>query len=288
VPLARQIAGILGTDHRMRTIGRGEFLEVRDALLAAMDLPTIDGANTYFISMMAHEFGLKVALSGVGGDEFFGGYSGFSQIPRTVRSLAALSRMPAALGTAFRLVSAPLLRRTVSPKYASLLEYGPTYGGAYLLRRGLFMPWELPSLIDADMAREGWAELQSLPMLERMQSRITEGRTRVMALEIAMYMRCQLLRQTDWASMAHSLEVRTPLVDSVLFEALAPALVGPSPIVKRDLAAVAGDRICDLIQDRPKTGFSVPTSWYGGSPEDHGRGGAFRHWARHVYQHSTR
>jgi asparagine synthase (glutamine-hydrolysing) len=108
----------------------------------------------------------------------------------------------------------------------------------------------------------------------------------VMACELSLYMRSQLLRQTDWAGMAHSVEIRTPLVDSELFCALAPALVSSDPPTKADFASVGRWRLPPAVLIRPKTGFEVPiAAWLGQRAR---RGGSdSRDWARHVYAHAT-
>ena len=113
-----------------------------DEAVAALDQPSMDGTNTYFVSWAAREAGLKVALSGLGGDELFGGYPSFRDIPRLVKALRPFQPLKP-LGRTFRIASARFLKNWTSPKYAGLFEYGGSYSGAYLLRRGLFMPWEL-------------------------------------------------------------------------------------------------------------------------------------------------
>ncbi len=179
-----------------------------------MDQPTIDGVNTWFVARAAASQGIKVALSGVGGDELFASYPGFAELPRINRLARPLSRFPA-VGRRLRKLTVPFLSRHTSPKYAGLLEYGGSLGGAYLLRRGLFMPWELPQVMDADMARQGcgrpahagnsWTAPHHAPP--------TRSRLAISALEMSWYMRNQLLRDTDWTGMAHSLEIRVPFVD---------------------------------------------------------------------------
>ena len=163
-PLAEQVARHYGARHETVWVRRHDFENDLDDLLQAMDQPSSDGVNTYFISKIAAQAGLKVALSGLGGDELFGGYSSFHEIPRAVAALGSV-HLPAWLGRGFRVMSGPVLKRFTSPKYAGLLEYGGHYGGAYLLRRGMFMPWELPEILDADLARQGWSELQTLARL---------------------------------------------------------------------------------------------------------------------------
>ena len=148
-----------------------------------MDRPSIDGVNTFFVSMAAKQANLKVGLSGVGGDEIFATYPSFRDIPKIVRLVRPFPILPG-FGREFQMITAPILKRFTSPKYAGVFEYGGTYGGAYLLRRGLFMPWELPKLLDPEMVREGWAELQTLLRLDESLDDIKSPRLRVSALEM--------------------------------------------------------------------------------------------------------
>jgi asparagine synthase (glutamine-hydrolysing) len=217
-PLAEVIARRYGTTHQTRWIERKDFEQHIKALLDAMDQPSIDGVNSYFVAKAAAEAGMKVALSGLGGDELFGGYPSFNDIPRMTKWLGWGQSAPA-LGRALRRATTPILERVTSPKFAGLLEYGGTYSGAYLLRRGLFMPWELDEIMGSERARAGLDALQPLLRLERTLSGLKGERPIVAALELEWYMRCQLLRDADWAGMAHSLEVRVPFVDVELLRA---------------------------------------------------------------------
>jgi len=281
-PAAERLARMLGVRHETRRATAASFADTRDALFAAMDQPTIDGINTYFVARAARDIGLKVALSGLGADEIFGGYASFQQIPRTVSALAPIRHAPF-LGRAFRAVTAPVLRHMTSPKYASLLEYGGSYGGAYLLRRGLFMPWELPDFLDGDMVREGWRDLAPLAALDDTITGLSTPRQKVTALETCWYMRNQLLRDADWAGMAHSVEIRVPFVDSVLIEGMAPSLASVRPPKKQDMATVVPRPLPAEIFARPKTGFVVPVrDWLSGQSDGTEERG-LRGWARQVY-----
>src|SRR4029077_2163784 len=137
-------------------------------------------------------------------------------------------------------------------------EYGGVYPGAYLLRRGMFMPWELPDLLDPELVREGWAELQTLLRLDETLDGIKNPRLKVSALEMNWYMRNQLLRDSDWAGMGHSIEIRVPFVDVDLLRTLAPLLASKHPPSKRDMAQAASSDLPSSILDRRKTGFRVP------------------------------
>ncbi len=257
VPLAEQVAQHYGTHHQTRWVTKEDFHDARQHLLEVMDQPSTDAVNSYFVSKAAADAGLKVALSGLGGDELFGGYPSFRQIPAIVRALGSFQSVPF-IGKGFRTVSAAILKHFTSPKYAGLLEYGGTYGGAYLLRRGMFMPWELPDVLDGEMVRQGWQELQTLSHLHQTTRGIDNAHLKVTALESTWYMRNQLLRDADWASMAHSLEIRVPLVDIELFRATAPLLSSTNVPGKRAMAATPLKPLPVQVMQREKTGFVVP------------------------------
>ena len=204
-PIAESIARYYNTKHQTIMVSLRDFQDNLKNLLTAMDQPSIDGVNTYFVSKIAAESGLKVAISGLGGDELFGGYPSFRQIPQLVKWLRPTNHVPL-LGKLFRGCTQKFLGRLVSPKYAGLLEYGGSFSGAYLLRKSLFMPWELEDFLDGDLVKEGWEELQTLGSLEASIQGVDSDKLKVSALEMSWYMRNQLLRDSDWASMAHSLK----------------------------------------------------------------------------------
>lgn len=286
VPLAEEVARLYNTQHNTLYVEKSDFQNEMSSLLNAMDQPSIDGVNSYFVCKTATQAGLKVAISGLGGDELFGGYSGFKQIPQLVRNVYPFACVPG-LGKTFRLLSAPLLKHFTSPKYAGLLEYGSNYGGAYLLRRGMYMPWELPRLLDPDLVREGWHELQTLLRLGETADAVPGEYLKVSALDMTWYMRNMLLRDVDWASMAHSLEVRVPLVDLSLLRKVIPLIVSGSPIGKKEMGLTPINPLPELIINRRKTGFSVPVrKWLretGGHSGEHG----LRGWAWDVYNAYT-
>jgi asparagine synthase (glutamine-hydrolysing) len=259
-PLAAKCAARYDSKHTVRVIREKEFREDLPRIFEAMDQPSIDGINTWFVSKAARELGLKAVISGLGGDEIFGGYPSFSNLRRWVRWGALPSRIPL-LGDAFRhfAVSSGLVS-ILNPKIAGLLKFSGSFAGAYLLRRGLFMPWELPGLMDNDLAVEGLRRFHPVQYINAAMAPIPRTDFgKVASLEASLYMRNQLLRDTDWASMAHSLEVRVPLADVQLLRAAAPAIIKlPNGAGKRCLATSPKLALPPEIIDRSKSGFGTP------------------------------
>lgn len=229
-PLAGVVAKHCATRHTEVPLDGGAVLSRLDEALAALDQPTMDGINTYFVSWAAREVGLKVALSGLGGDELFAGYRTFSDSPRFARLIRAGWFFP------------PFLRRAVSPLVAALAaQRGSPDGGRkaasawnspealphpYYFARTLFPPGELaqlteprfrPSTINADGVT---LEPTWLGWLQRTadEARKLEPVAGLAWLELRTYMASTLLRDTDSVSMAQSLEVRVPLLDTPLVE----------------------------------------------------------------------
>jgi len=286
VPIAEEIAKIFNTHHHSLITSRRDFENEREQILLAMDQPSIDGVNTWFVARVAAQMKLKSALSGIGGDELFASYPSFRQVPMLVNKLGWLGKANG-LAVAARKLATPFFSRFGSPKWAGLLEYSPDLGSAYLLRRSLFAPWELASVMDPEMARAGWAQLQEESSLQQCTKSIDNDRLAVSALEMNFYMRNQLLRDADWAGMAQSLEIRLPLLDIKLLRSVAPWLARFPDIGKAEIANIAAPRLPKHVLKRPKTGFSIPIKeWV--KPHDrsrHERG--LRGWAKSVYRQQT-
>jgi asparagine synthase (glutamine-hydrolysing) len=261
-PLAAQIAQRYDAQHVVRRVNEREFRDDLPAILDAMDQPSIDGVNTWFVAKAAKEAGLKVALSGIGGDELLAGYPSFLDLPRWRRRFGPIAAVPG-LGPLVRVLIgalAPGFARE-RPKASGLFEYTDSWAGAYLLRRGLFLPHELAAIIDPALVRDGLRRLNPLRRLAKsLEPDPGSDVGRVCALESAHYLRNQLLRDADWAGMAHGVEIRVPLVDVALLKSLASAI----PLLaagegKAALARSPSLPLPDEIAARPKTGFAVPT-----------------------------
>jgi asparagine synthase (glutamine-hydrolysing) len=299
-PLANRVAEQYGARHIVRRVGEREFKDDLPAILEAMDQPSIDGVNTWFVAKAAQEVGLKVALSGLGGDELLAGYPSFVDLPRWRRRFGPLASIPGLGGLARLLLRsiAPAIGRA-RPKALGLLDYAQSWAGVYLLRRGLFLPHELGQVMDLEIAREG---LRRLKPLRRLAATLMPDPgsdvARVCALESSHYMRNQLLRDADWAGMAHSVEIRVPLVDMTLLRALAPAIGGLAPSAGKAALAIAPSiPLPDEIIGRAKTGFGVPTgAWMdavareaqgSASGAAEAKGLASRQWSQMVFASPT-
>lgn len=276
--LAGEIAHLYGAEHHVETIAAAEFQRHLPEILQAMDQPSIDGVNTWFVSRAAARSGLKVALSGLGGDELLAGYSTFNTVPAT-KQLASLSSAAGPLGAAAR----AFLRRFGRGKVRLALDYGGTMAGAYLLRRAMALPEDSEGVIGPDLARLAPDDYDPLAAIRPCAgSERDDDIAQVALLESNLYMRNQLLRDSDWAGMAHSLEIRLPLVDAVLTQQLAPFLPNfKGGRGKALLANAPGKPLPRAVVARRKTGFGIPVAqWTGGSAQSRLAGG----WARQVLE----
>ena len=260
--LARTAANLYGTRHHEIRLRLEDVRDRIPAAIEAMVQPTIDGINTYFVSEAAVAAGLKVAVSGIGGDELFGGYDSFRWIPRILRFHSRMRVFPG-LAPAARRIARGCEGLDVSRSLARasrLLAHGATPFGAYFSTRGLFSPTEIGQLID----REFFDDLTKIDPCRWLESRVDLSRIRegdwVSALELRQYMQSQLLRDTDVASMAHSLEVRTPLVDRDLLTAVArvPAEARFAGRAKRALRNAPAHPLPASLWNRKKKGFTLP------------------------------
>jgi asparagine synthase (glutamine-hydrolysing) len=260
--LARLAAERYGSDHHEVPIRLDEVRERVVDAVRSLDQPSVDGINSYFVSEAAVRTGLKVAVSGIGGDELFGGYHSFERVPRIRRLHARVSRSRAAASLATRgaLALARARGGRALPKLARALALGGDDAGAYVAERGLFAPWEVrellaPELADAVEASDPVRDLRGRVRLEALPED-----ERVYALEFRQYLEAQLLRDTDAMTMRHSLEVRTPLVDRELLRAaaqVAPRLRREGP-AKRALRQAPRLPVPAELWQRRKQGFTLP------------------------------
>ena len=264
--LAEGVAKSLGTEHTtVRLSGEG-VLEELPHFLAAIDQPTVDGFNTYLVSKVARAQGLTVALSGLGGDELFGGYASFRDVARALR----LRRGAALAPGLSRLLAktCALAGGRMGAKLSQLFSRPASPLEMYLLRRELFMPEERRSLFNLPpdcSAANGLRHslLTSLPQGQELSSNEL-----VSLYELSLYMQYMLLRDADVFSMSSGLEIRVPLLDHRLVEtiaALPAAWRFSSSQPKALLVEAAGRRFPSFVLRRRKRGFAFPwAAWLRG------------------------
>jgi asparagine synthase (glutamine-hydrolysing) len=260
-PVAALIAAHYGIRHHVRRVTREEFLADLPRILDAMDQPSIDGINTWYASKAVAELGLKVVVSGVGGDELFLGYGSFQQLPRMVAYWSRIARLPGAMPLGM-LAAAEQARRTGNERWRYAPQWVRTIAGAWWLRRSVSSPDELSELMGAASAAEGLQEFAAETWVEAMTGPLAGDRTLALAqIESMTYLRNQLLRDSDWASMDHSVELRTPLVDAWLLQQVQPFLRCFSAFPGKRLLASALDKpLPREVIDRRKTGFGIPVN----------------------------
>jgi asparagine synthase (glutamine-hydrolysing) len=274
-PGSRLIAEALGTEHVERRLSRDAYDGLWREALAEMDQPSIDGFNVFLMSRFAHEAGLKVVLSGLGGDELFGSYPSFVDVPRWHRRATLLKRIPG-IEALWPILTSILVHS--QPKAAGFLQ-ASTLVRAYLLKRGLFLPREIPELLGRERGMEGLATYSPIADATRAlrsetspaDATVPDPWESVHLMETALYMRNQLLRDADWASMAHSLELRVPLVDVPLTRVARSSHFEPARSEgKKAIAHRAAAELPLAVIERAKSGFMLP---FLGAP-----GNGRRHW----------
>ena len=263
---SREIARHFGTEHCEIPVSQQDTLAVLPDALSAMDQPTIDGINTYLVSAKTRAAGVKVALTGLGADEMFAGYSNFRRVPKMEAFAKRFGRLP-------RLARRPLSASVAlfagkddrSRKLAELATAHDSIVHPYFLARTLFGAAERERLFGkrASTARFEDSERDLEGVLRKSTSRSStlDPVNRVSYLESHWYMRNTLLRDSDFMSMAHGLELRVPFLARALVEACfripgAKKLNGDVP--KSLLLASLGVELPRKIVNRPKRGFTLP------------------------------
>ncbi len=262
---SRAVAERFHTDHHEITVSQQDFFAAIDPAISAMDLPSIDGINTFFISERARAAGVKVALSGLGGDEMFAGYSSFRNVPRLQRLAHTAQRIPQALRALLAYALAAFApSNDQNRKLLALARNGRTVNHPYFLSRTLFAPQQQEELTHAQY-RDVF-ELFEKDLSEILdQARRLDPVNSVSYLEARCYMLNTLLRDSDFMSMAQGLEVRVPLIDHQLARRTL-ALPGPwklsgstpKPLLLRALRA----ELPTEIVHRPKRGFTMPFEYW--------------------------
>ena len=268
--MARQIAAAIGTQHHEVVLAEGSFVQNLEAALDSLDQPTFDGLNAYYMSRAIRAAGFTVALSGTGGDELFGGYTSYRELPTLHRWSRRAAWSPRSLQiAAARLATWPLRRSggTVPPqtrwaKLPEMVRHGDDLLALYQLAYALFLPG-----FQQELLAPGFTEALADGLPVAMRRRIiaeTKDRTPLSAISVMeqrLFLGERLLRDNDVASMASSLEQRVPLVDQVLFETVdrLPDQARYWPLGRKAVLRRIGLRGLDpALFERPKSGFVLP------------------------------
>jgi asparagine synthase (glutamine-hydrolysing) len=263
--IARQTANSLGAHHTEISISDQELTRRIDEAIAAFDEPTADAVNTYFVSWAAKQAGLKVALSGLGSDELFGGYTQF-RTTRQVARLAAVGRsLPVRLRSFFadqpRFMNSRRWSRDGLRKALAAFRDPDAFPHPYFFTRALFTPHAVASCMNGaalDWKSMVWSRWMASAV---QQSRRMDEFTAVSWLELRSYLLDTLLRDTDAVSMAHSLEVRVPFLDSSLVEyvlSLPQSAKQAENRAKPLLIDALGDLLPEPVLAQPKRTFTFP------------------------------
>ena len=259
--LARKIAAHYGSEHVELHLKGDLVAKWLDEFLAAVDQPTNDGFNIWVVSRMAHEAGAKVVLSGLGGDEIFGGYPSFQMVPKLVRTSRRIWPLRGLAGLAARWLG----RWRNDSRFSRLGEFlsgPPTVRRAYTALRGSFTHREACCIgreLGLKMADEFARELDS-------GDEGPSDESGVSAQELTRYLRNQLLRDSDVMSMSHSLELRVPFIDRGFVEAVSKVRSDTRyQSGKQALVDGVGD-LPDFMLNMPKRGFALPfRKWLDGA-----------------------
>lgn len=270
---AARVAAAIGSRHTNVLLREQDFLRQLPDALSSIDQPTFDALNTYFVSRAAREAGMTVALAGTGGDELFGGYPSFVELPKMLRAGAWLPRpLDGAIRGSYDLAGALLWSvlgqappQTRWGKIADVACAAHDLLALYQTSYALFTREAQSRLasarVRAAQERQDFGLPAEVAREWRARAEGSETQHAISVLELSSFIGERLLRDTDAASMAVSLEVRVPLLDSALCEKVAgvdPARRFSPPGKKRLLRDLALARLDPALFDRPKSGFVLP------------------------------
>jgi asparagine synthase (glutamine-hydrolysing) len=258
--LAHEVAQRFGTDHVEILVEADDLRREMDSIITCLDQPSNDGLNTYMVSKAARSASLTVALSGLGGDELFGGYPTFRRLGPLVRAAAWARAIPGGMRVLGRGLEAPGEHRP-SARLGGWLRRGSS-PAVYLGLRGLFSDRQMRHLLTKDVLHEQREELDLVELVGRSAGYPSHqsGWDAAARYELTCYMRHQLLRDTDVMSMAHSLEVRVPFVDRAVVQRVLALDVRtlPGGLPKQVLRDVSPSLPDAIRTRRDKQGFSFP------------------------------
>ncbi len=258
---SRAVARAFASEHQEIMVSQRDVLDAIPYALQAMDQPTIDGLNIFLIARQTRAAGIKVALSGLGGDELFAGYSSFRDVPRMERFDRFWGRFPSILrGPLIRIFASLAADSDQNRKLSALGGGGNMALHPYFLARALFTPEQRNSLL-ASVDEEALARANAPLQGSLRHASGLDPVNRVSYLEARCYMLNTLLRDSDVMSMAHGLELRVPLIDHQLADKLLTlpgAWKQDGNVPKPLLVGALKGMLPNEIVHRKKQGFTLP------------------------------
>jgi asparagine synthase (glutamine-hydrolysing) len=239
----------LKSRHRAYRVGETDFLNCIEDAISAMDQPTTDGVNTYFISKYAKEAGLKVVLSGIGGDELFGGYSSFNKIDAILK-LKLNNKISKNLFKLGEFLWTDKFKKSVFLSFDFPLSI-------YLFFRGFYTPKTISNILDCSQTDV----YRAIEKIDIPNDGPLASKNLLSYLEAGLYMQNQLLRDSDFMSMRHSLELRVPFLDKELMNlvfSIDEGIKFHGKQLKYLLCESFRDILPDEIIFRKKMGFTFP------------------------------
>ncbi|MEO8720909.1 MAG: asparagine synthase (glutamine-hydrolyzing) [Ginsengibacter sp.] len=224
-----------------------QFHENLPDIFSAMDQPSCDGINTWFISKEAKKIGLKAVLSGIGGDELYGGYPSFKRM----EMVRVLERFPQQLFKPGKFTRLKTLRRS---GYLSLK--GAV--GKYLFLRGQFIPYQIARQLNIS-EEQVWQVLDAEPVSENINQ--LDPFNQASWIELNLFMQNQLLRDVDVMSMSHGIEIRVPFLDKEVVDLsmqMSGGIKSAGRLPKQILIDAFKDLMPEPVWNRPKMGFGFP------------------------------
>ena len=261
-PLAKVGSKMSNIDHIIEKVDDNEIAELISQYYKYMDMPTNDGLNNYVVSYFAKKKGSKVLISGIGGDELFSGYPSFKRIPIMRKISKVIPNNKNIQKILYDITYKILSKFNKNTKYAGVLKYSHNTFDSFMLQRCVFTPEEIADLINTKIIDEEMSDLELQQQKEINDKDFENEQLKIMYFEIKYYLCSKLLRDSDWASMANSVELRTPFVDWFFFNELLPLLKSNIKISKKNmLDSFKGQTPLELY-NRKKTGFAIPYRQY--------------------------
>lgn len=248
--LATKLCQELGFTHIRHNVTKDKFISLKNEFFNDMDQPSMDGLNNWIASKVAKEHNIKVALSGVGGDELFSGYDTFSRVPKTVNLLKTINKIPHSY--LIKKIITEIIAKKTNNRVLDFNIYGVSNYEIYLIRRSI------SSIAEAISFAEKIVDMKNFHIQEFIDEIIGNYSydSSIGLLESVLYMKNQLLKDADWAGSAHGVEIRTPFVDYYLLNNIGNLIKKSKD--KSFLLSCAHYKLRNDLIRRVKTGFDIP------------------------------